>query len=315
MPRVNGPNDDDQGNGNGTGTRSLNWKQPLQIATWNVLSLYRAGLGREVVTELKKYKVDIAAMQEVRWPGIGECKICGFKLLYTGRQDDVHREGVALCLSPRAQRALIEFKPINERLLSARFKGKWFDITVLVVYAPTEDGEDAEKDRLYGQLQDTVDKVQRHDLLIVLGDMNAKIGKEEGFKSVGGESLHPISNDNGLRLASFAEANNMVIGGTCFQHKDIHKYTWESPDGRTRNQIDHVLINAKHRNALQDARCYRGADCSSDHMMVIAKVKARLKLSQKTRNDPVKKYETEKLNQQEIRTQHQLDIRNRYEAL
>ena len=79
MPRVNGPNDDDPGNGNGTGTRTLNWKRPLLIATWNVLSLYRAGLGRNVVEEMKKYKVDIAALQEVRWPGTGECNINGFK--------------------------------------------------------------------------------------------------------------------------------------------------------------------------------------------------------------------------------------------
>ena len=277
-------------------------------------SLYRPGLGRNVVNELKTCKVDLAALQEVRWPGIGECNIEGYKLLYSGREDEIHREGVALCISPRAQRALIEYKPINERLLKARFRGKWFHLTVIAAYAPTEDGEEREKDRMYGDLQDLVDGTQKHDLLLVLGDMNAKVGRES-FRSVGPESLHHTSNDNGLRLASFAEANNMIIGGTWYPHKNIHKFTWESPDGRTRNQIDHILVNAKHRGALQDVRCYRGADCSTDHLLLTAKVKAHLKLEQKMRNKPQRKFETERLKQQEISNQYQLEIRNRYEVL
>ncbi|XP_076055159.1 uncharacterized protein LOC143033551 [Oratosquilla oratoria] len=147
-----------------------------------------------------------------------------------------------------------------------------------------------------------------------MGDMNAKVGKES-FRSVGPESLHQTSNNNGLRLASFAEANNMIIGGTWFPHKKFHKYTWESPDGRTRNQIDHILVDAKHRGALQDVRCYRGADCSTDHLLLTAKVKARLKLEKKMRNEPQRKFETERLKQLELSNQYQLEIRNRYEVL
>ncbi|XP_076069964.1 uncharacterized protein LOC143041791 [Oratosquilla oratoria] len=117
-----------------------------------------------------------------------------------------------------------------------------------------------------------------------------------------------------MRLAYFAEANNMMIGGTCFQHKNLHKYTWISTKGRTRNQIDHVLTNKKHR-PLQEVRSFRGADCDSDHILLIAKIEYQLKISKKTQNQPQKKFNVERLNQQKVRTNYEVDLRNRFEIL
>ena len=95
---------------------------------------------------------------------------------------------------------------------------------------------------------------------MVVGDFNAKVGREvEAFApAIGKESLHEFSNDNGTRLTSYAITNSLIIGGTIFPHKVIHKHTWRSPDNRTRNQIDHILISRKHRNALQDVRSVKG---------------------------------------------------------
>lgn len=62
--------------------------------------------------------------------------------------------------------------------------------------------------------------------------------------------------------------NELVITGPLFPHKIIHKVTWISPDGRTRNQIDHVLINKRFRNSVEDTRVYRSADLGSDHYLV-----------------------------------------------
>jgi hypothetical protein len=76
--------------------------------------------------------------------------------------------------------------------------------------------------------------------------MNAKVGKEQIYRSViGKHSLHKSSNDNGMRLINFASSRNMVVGSIMFEHKDIHKRTWKSPDGNVFNQTDHILIDAK----------------------------------------------------------------------
>jgi len=90
---------------------------------------------------------------------------------------------------------------------------------------------------------------------ILLGDFNAKVGRENIFKpTIGQESLHQDSNDNdnGVRLVNFATSKNLVVKSTIFPHQKIHKYKWTSPDGKTHNQIDHVLIYRRWHSSVLD---------------------------------------------------------------
>jgi len=97
----------------------------------------------------------------------------------------------------------------------------------------------------YEDLQIVHNKIPKHDLVIILGDLNAKIGKEDIYQDVAGKhTLHEISNRNGEWVCEYAIANNMKKISTYYQHKRIHKGTWMSPDGNTLNQIDHVIIDA-----------------------------------------------------------------------
>jgi hypothetical protein len=81
---------------------------------------------------------------------------------------------------------------------------------------------------------------------LVSSHFNAKVGREDIFKTtIGNESLHEISNDNGVRVVNFATSKYLTVRSTMFPHHNIHKVTWTSPDGRTHNQIDHILIDKR----------------------------------------------------------------------
>jgi len=112
---------------------------------------------------------------------------------------------------------------------------------------------------------------------ILLGDFNAKVGREDIFKPIiGQEGLHQDSNDNRFRIVNLATSKNLVLKSTMFPHRNIHKYTWTSPNGKTHNQIDHVLIGRRWQSSLLDVGSFRGAECDIDHYLVIAKVRERL---------------------------------------
>jgi hypothetical protein len=86
---------------------------------------------------------------------------------------------------------------------------------------------------------------------ILLGDFNAKICREDIFKlTIGNESSHKNSNDNGVRLINFATSKNLVVKSTMFPHCNIHKYTWTSLDRKTRNQTGHVLIDRRQHSSI-----------------------------------------------------------------
>ena len=89
----------------------------------------------------------------------------------------------------------------------------------------------------------------------LLGDFNAKVGRESIFKpTIGQENLHKDINDNGVRLVNFATSKNLVVKSRMFTHRNIHKYSWTSPDGKTHNQIDHVLIDRRRHSSVLDVR-------------------------------------------------------------
>jgi hypothetical protein len=81
---------------------------------------------------------------------------------------------------------------------------------------------------------------------ILLGDFNAKVGRKDIFKpTIGNESLHEISNDNGVRLVNFATSKNLRVKISMFPHRNIYKYTWTTPHGKTQNQIDHIVVDSR----------------------------------------------------------------------
>jgi hypothetical protein len=115
------------------------------------------------------------------------------------------------------------------------------DIIVLNVPAPSEEKSDDSKDRFYEELKQFFNHFPKYHIKILLGDFNTKVGRDNIFKlTIGYESLHQDSNDNGFRRVKCAASKKLVVKSTMFPHQNIYKYTWTSSDVKSHNQIDHI---------------------------------------------------------------------------
>ena len=230
-----------------------------------------------------KKKLNILGIQETQLTGKFEKRIGSLLLINSGRDDNIHRQGVALLLDDCATDNFINYECINERILRARFKNRLVKLTVTVCYAPTESASAIEKDEFYDKLQDTFNDIPLHDVCILLGDLNTQVGKDDEGLWMNAIGRHGIGNqnDNGLRFATFCITNNLIIGGTMFEHNLSEKYTWLSPDSTTRNQIDHICISKHCKSSLHDVKSILDADIGSDYQLVKAKIKLKFKAKQK----------------------------------
>lgn len=234
----------------------LGTKTKTRIGFWNVRTMYETGKLAQVTSEMRRYRLHILGVSECRWTGSGRVKTTtGETVLYAGRDDNQHHEGVAIIFKKGMEKYLLEWKSINSRLMSARLKGKQVNLTLVQCYAPTNDSDDTTRDHFYEQLQAELEILPRHDMLVVMGDFNAKVGRDNSSydRAIGKEGCGAM-NENGERLAELCAAYNLVIRGTIFPHREIYKLTWYSPNGRDRNQIDQMMINCTWRRSLLDVR-------------------------------------------------------------
>ena len=195
---------------------------------WNLKAIgtaYETGKVAQIKREMNKYNIKILGISESRWTGNGITTTNSRNtIIYSGREDNNHREGVAIVMTPTAKKSLIEWGPINERLITARFNGRYAKTSIIVCYAPTNDAEVEQKDTFYQKLQKAIDKIPTHDVLLIIGDLNAKVGSlNEGREKTMGKHGCGTINNNGERLVDICEMNNCVIGGTIFTHKKINK--------------------------------------------------------------------------------------------
>jgi hypothetical protein len=160
-------------------------------------------------------------------------------------------------------------------------------------------------------LEANLHHVKQADIVILLGDLNAKIGDDNlGLKNVMSRHHLGTRNENGEMFIDLCVNYNLVIGRNLFPHKVIQTATWVAPNQRTFNQTDHVVISKKWRRSVLDVRSYMGADVSSDHHLVIVQLSlifAASKLSGQ-RVTP-KKFNIEKFNHGETRKKYEEELK------
>ena len=292
--------------------RLLKARKTDRFGTWNVRTLRGIGKMEQLAMEMERYRLSMLAVTETHLAGEGEIVLdeCrGYKMLFAGRKDGRAAEGVGLALTPHAWAALRHYQPVSPRMLVAEFLTQMGPLSVVVVYAPTNQSTVEDKEQFYSDLDGVVSRTS--GLTMVMGDFNAAIGKSVpgvvGNHLIGGQT-----SDNGERLVSFASVNGLCITNTFFPHKQIHQATWYPPDARARPSTkDFVLVKQRLRPSVLDTRVYRGADLDSDHRLVI--VSLRPKLAKRRKQQQKKGFDTELLQQIDQRAEYLQSIRRSFD--
>ena len=116
-------------------------------------------------------------------------------------------------------------------MISASFQGKPLNITVIQVYVPTSNAEEAEIEWFSEDLQDLLELTPKKDVLFIIGNWNAKVGSQE-IPGITGKRGHGVQNEAGQKLVEFCQMNALVIANTLFQQHKRRLYTWTSSDGQ-----------------------------------------------------------------------------------
>ncbi|KAK2702519.1 hypothetical protein QYM36_018871 [Artemia franciscana] len=128
-----------------------------------------------------QYKIDILALSEVQWTGMGEKRIDKEHFIIYSGNDATRDQGVTLPLSNAPAQAMISWFPVSSRIITARFLGSHAKLSIVECYAPTNEASTEDKQNFYNELVGVLKDIPRHDVLCLLGDLNAKIGNDYTF--------------------------------------------------------------------------------------------------------------------------------------
>ena len=258
-------------------TQQLNLRTNLKIGTWNVRKLKELGKLHTICYEMERNNINLLGISETNWNGNGSFQTDNnHRVIFSGKEEG-YSHGVAMILPKESANALLGYTPISDRILKIRLQAKPHNVSIIQFYAPTQVASEDELEDFYNALQETIDTIPNRDIRIVMGDGNGKIGKSITNTQNYGRYGLGERNEGGEALIDFCKTNNLVILNTLFSHHPRRLYTWTSPDGKTKNQIDYIMINQKWKSSVKNTRTFLGADCNSDHQLLVTHLKIRLK--------------------------------------
>ena len=273
---------------------------------------------KELEHELSRYRWEIIGLSEVRWTGFGEMVTeDGHKMWFSGHETR-HEHGVAFIVRKEVTGCILSCTPVSSRIITLRVSARPKNVTIVQAYAPTTDHEDQEVEAFYEELENTIKKIPKKDILIVQGDFNAKVGPDayDNWAGTVGQYGTGNTNDRGLRLLEFAGSQRLTIANTLYPHKLSRRTTWHAPNRKTHNQIDFILTPRRFKSSINRAktRTYPGADIGSDHDLVLMTMKVKLKKKQTAANPRIK-FDLEKLKDPQINEIFQAQLGGRFAAL
>ena len=232
-------------------------------------------------------------------------------MIYSG--GNTHEKGVGVLLDMKTSRSLLGYWTISERVMLVKLKGKCVNISIVQGYAPTSNSTEDEIDLFYEEIDKAKDQCGAQDVVIFMGEFNAKVGQQAESFVVGKYGLGN-RNERGSKLIDWCQANEHVIANTWFCHHPRRRWTWKSPGDNTRNQIDYITISRRYRNAIKQAKSHPGADCGSDHVPVICTLKVKIQRLKKGNTGPRLDFD-QLSNNADIRREYAISVKNRYDVL
>jgi exonuclease III len=292
----------------------------LNIATWNVRTLSDSKNTMErrtalICRELAKYDIDIAALSETRLPDESQLEevAAGYTIYWRGKPaTDKRQAGVGFAVKSSIANKL-ESVPqgLSDRLMTLRLRlSTHHHATLISAYAPTMSYPDDVKESFYEELGNAIRAVPRNDKLILLGDFNARVGRDhQTWPGVLGCHGLGKENDNGTLLLSLCATHQLTVTNTAFQQANKRKATWMHPRSGHWHLIDYIIVRQRDKADVMVTRAIRGAEMWSDHRLVRAKMRLRIKpLTRPRRTAPHRKLDVAALKSEAISAKFEADL-------
>lgn len=254
----------------------------IHIATYNTLSLRTNESLTELMLALEDVKWSILGLSEVR--RLGECIEDHGNYIFYYKGETPGLFGTGFIIKKELKPFINEFIGISERIVILNVKlpptnEMW---SIVQVYSPTEQSSRTDIDTFYSMLQDAINS-HSHNNLVVMGDFNARTGERgDGEQIIMGPYCSGKRSRNGEKLVQLAFENNLKILNTLYRKRENDRWTWVSPDGNHRNEIDYILTNKS--KDFQDCRVLNNLNFNSNHRMV----RAKLQINTQKKNRPFK---------------------------
>ncbi|XP_041471252.1 craniofacial development protein 2-like [Lytechinus variegatus] len=216
----------------------------VTLCTYNVRSLLGEDRLYDLEKELGNITWDIVGLCEVRRRGEHLQQLKSGHLLYTRGKEESSIGGVGFLIHKTIASNVISYKSTSDRVSQIILKiSKKQTMKIIQVYLPTSSHADEEVDMVYEEIAKLLDE-DKANFTIVMGDFNAKVGKrEDNSEMMLGKFGIGTRNDRGDRLLEFASSRGLKVMNSFFKKKEHRKWTWQSPNGTTRNEIDFILTN------------------------------------------------------------------------
>ena len=291
-------------------------RKTIQIATLNVRTIRQSHKRQELVHTFGRSRIDILGIQEhriihsdtVQYEAFQE----GTNLITTSAWRNTQNAscgGIGALLNNMAFRSLAGVTSFTQRILIMNFAGNPAT-TVIVTYAPTEAADSEIAEEHYKNLLKAIKTVPAHNLLVIIGDFNARISKDEVLFS-----YHDITNRNGNLLLDLSMQCNLDITNTSFRKKPGKLWTYLSDTSGIKFQLDYILINKKWRNSIKNTEAYNFySSVGSDHRVLLSTIKLSLRTSKTPPRQ--KMYEWSVLqHDNDLQHQYSIAVTNRFSSL